>query len=159
MDRPFFRVLRVVEPLLMVFSLGLLIWSLVSGDAGNLPLWSGFLLVMTVFFYVQQFVWYPRKAVKDQLTRQALEDGQAALENRLYFTEENIANRRGDSDQLLHMDYDKLKRLTETRRLLILTTKRNRLIPLDKKGFQNGTPEDLKKLLRHKAPNLKESRE
>ena len=150
MNRPVFRVLRIAEPVLALLCLGLLIWA-VSDSQLRYAIWCGFLLVMLVFFYVQQFLLYPKKAVKNQLRRQALDDGAAELVNRLYFTEKNVANRRGDSDQLLHMDYDKIKQITETRNLLILTTKRNRLIPLDKGGFENGSAEDLRKLLQQKT--------
>ena len=155
LNRPFFRILRIAEPVLAACFLGLGLWALLAGDAGHLPLWCGFLVLMIGFFYVQQFVWYPRKAVKNQLMHQAMDDGQAALENRLWFTEENVANRRGEGGQVLHMPYGRIKRLTETPRLLILTTRSNRLIPLDKQGFENGSAEDLKKLLRRKVVNLK----
>ena len=155
MDRPFFRVLRWVERLVMAAALGLLIWAVAAKQSVITVLEAVFLLAMAAFFYLQQFVFYPRKAVKNQLARQAVEDGQAALVNRIYFTEANVANRRGEGDLVLHMGYEKLKRLSETPRLLILTTRSNRLIPLDKRGFANGTAEDLKKLLARKAPNLK----
>lgn len=157
MNRPFFRGLRIAEPCLMVLSLGLMIFGLAEGQT-RLGLWGGFLLVMIGFFYVQQFILYPKKAVKNQLLRQAMDDGQAELVNRIYFTERNVANLRGESDQALHMDYDKIKRLSETRRLLILTTRSNRLIPLDKRGFENGGAEDLRRLLARKAPRMKTER-
>ncbi len=150
MNRPFFRVLRILEPLLMLFSLGLGIWAFREGRM-ELVIRCGFLLAMLVFFYLQQLVIYPRKAVKNQLRRQAMDDGAAELENRLWFTEENVANRRGESEQILHMDYDKLKRVTRTPRLLVLTTRRNRLIPLDRAGFENGTEEELLRLLYEKT--------
>ena len=140
--------------MLAAVSLGLLIWALADGQT-RFALWCGFLLLMLGFYYVQQFVRYPKKAVKNQLRRQAVDDGAEELVNRLYFTEENIGNRRGDSDLVLHMDYGKLKRITETPNLIVLTTKANRLISLDKTGFENGTAEDLKKLLQNKCPNIK----
>ena len=152
MDAPFLRATRILEPILMVLSLGLLIWAVVARRGAAPILWGAFLLGMTGFFYVQQMVLYPRRAVKNQLTRQALEDGAAELENRLWFREENIANRRGEGDQLLHMGYDKVKRLAETRRLIVITTRRNRLIPLDKEGFQNGGPAEFWGLMARKAP-------
>ena len=155
MRTPFFRVLRVLEPILAVLALGLLIWA-VSARRGTGPvIWNGFLLVMVSFFYVQQFIIYPRRAVKNQLTRQLLDDGTEALENHLYFTEENVANRRGQADALLHMDYAKIKRVSGTKRLILLTTRANRVIPLDRAGFSGGTAEDLLRLLREKAPGAK----
>jgi len=154
MNRPFFRVLRVGEPLLALLCLGLLIWAVTDGQP-RYAVWCGFLLVMLGFFYVQQFLLYPKKAVKNQLLRQLRDDGAAELENRLYFTQESVANRRGNSDQVLHMDYSKLKGITETRSLIILTTKANRLISLDKNGFTNGTAQDLKQLLAEKCPQIK----
>ena len=154
MNRPLFRVLRIVEPALALLCLGLLIWAVTDGQP-RYAIWCGFLLVMLGFFYVQQFLLYPKKAVKNQLRRQALDDGATELVNRLYFTEESVANRRGDSDQILHMDYGKIKRLAETERLILLTTRANRLIPLDKAGFENGTAEDLTKLLAVKCPQLR----
>lgn len=154
MRRPFFRVLRMVETGLAALSLGLLIWAVADGQP-RFALLCGFLLAMICFFYVQQFLWYPKKAVKNQLLRQALEDGAEELVNRLYFTQENVGNRRGDSDQVLHMDYSKIKRFSETDRLFVLTTQANRLIPLDKVGFTNGTAEDLKALLQIKCPHIK----
>lgn len=154
MDRPLFRVLRIGEPVLALLCLGLLIWALADGQP-RFALWCGFLLAMLCFFYVQQFLWYPKKAVKNQLLRQAMDDGAAELVNRLYFTQENVANRRGDGDLLLHMDYGRIKRVTETHRLIVLTTKANHLIPLDKAGFENGDAEDLKKLLAAKCARLR----
>ena len=150
MNRPFFRVLRILEPLLMLFSLGLGIWAFREGRM-ELVIRCGFLLAMLLFFFLQQLVIYPRKAVKNQLRRQAMDDGAAELENRLWFTEENVANRRGESEQILHMGYDKLKRVARTPRLIVLTTLRNRLIPLDRSGFENGTEEDLLRLLYEKT--------
>ncbi|MBO4418924.1 MAG: YcxB family protein [Oscillospiraceae bacterium] len=154
MNRPFFRVLRVGEPLLALLCLGLLIWAVTDGQP-RYAIWCGFLLVMLGFFYVQQFLLYPKKAVKNQLLRQLRDDGAAELENRLYFTQESVANRRGDSAQVLHMDYGKIRRVTETERLIVLTTRTRRLIPLDKSGFENGTVEDLNALLQAKCPKLR----
>ena len=154
MQRPFFRVLRGAEIALAVICLGLLGWA-VADCQPRFALLCGFLLAMICFFYAQQFLWYPRKAVKNQLLRQALDDGAEALVNRLYFTEENVGNRRGDSAQVLHMDYGKIRRVTETERLIVLTTRTKRLIPLDKSGFENGTAEDLKALLQAKCPKLR----
>jgi hypothetical protein len=154
MNRPFFRVLRVLEPLLMVLSLGLTILAL-TGKQTRLAVWCGFLFVMTGFFYVQHFILNPKKAVKNQLLRQAMDDGAEALVNRLWFTEESVANLRGESDLVLHMSYDKIKRLTETPRLLVITTRSNRLIPLDRRGFENGAEEDLCRLMERKAPKAR----
>ena len=155
MNRPFFRVLRIGEPILALLCLGLLVWAITDSQP-RFALWCGFLLAMICFFYVQQFLWYPKKAVKNQLLRQAVEDGARELVNRIYFTEANVANRRGDSDLVLHMDYGKLKGVTETDHLIVLTTKANRLISLDKQGFENGTAEDLLTLLQEKCPQIKQ---
>ncbi len=158
MRRPFFRVLGLVELAALLAAAGLLIWALLTEQSTLTILEAVFLLVMALFFFLQQFVLYPRRAVKNQLLRQALDEGAAELVNRLWFTPENVANRRGDSDQLLHMEYKKIKRVSETRRLILLTTRRNRVIPLDKNGFANGTAEDLYKLLAVKCPKLKTER-
>lgn len=155
MRRPFFRVLRIVELAVLAAALGLLIWAVAAKQDRSTVLQAAFLLAAALFFFVQQFVLYPRRAVKNQLLRQAVDEGSTALENRLWFTEENVANRRGDSDELRHMDYGKIKRVYETRRLILLTTRRRRVIPLDKKGFSNGTAEDLYRLLAVKAPKAK----
>lgn len=158
MKRPFFRVLRGLELAVLLAAAGLLIWSIAAKQSTLTVLEAVFLLAMAGFFYLQQFVLYPRRAVKNQLTRQALEDGAEALENRLWFTPENVANRRGEGDQLLHMPYENIKRVTETEHLIVLTTRRNRLIPLDKAGFANGSAEDLYRLLESKcklSPNRK----
>ena len=151
MKRPFFRVLGGIELAVLLAAAGLLIWALAARQSALTVLEAVFLLAMAGFFYLQQFVLYPRRAVKNQLLRQALEDGAEALENRLWFTPENVANRRGEGDQLLHMPYENIKAVTETERLIVLTTRRNRLIPLDKAGFTNGTAEDLYRLLEDKC--------
>ena len=152
LNTPFFRRLRIAELCLMVLSLGLLIWSIVGG-LGLMPaIWSGFALLMLAYFFWQQFLRYPKNAVRNQLTRQARDDGSAALENWLYFQEENIANRRGEAEELLHMPYTKIRLLLETRRLYVLKTKSKNLIPLDKSGFTNGTGDDFRKLLARKCP-------
>lgn len=158
MKRPFFRVLGGIELAVLLAAAGLLIWAVAARQSVLTVLEAIFLLAMAGFFYLQQFVLYPRRAVKNQLLRQALEDGAEALENRLWFTPENVANRRGEGDQLLHMPYENIKAVTETERLIVLTTRRNRLIPLDKAGFTNGTAEDLYRLLEdkcHLRPNRK----
>lgn len=158
MNRPFFRVLRIIDLAVIAAALGLLVWSLAAKQSVITVLEALFLLGAALFFYVQQFVRYPKQAVKTQITRQALEDGTDALENRLYFTEENVANRRGEGDLILHMPYENITRVSETRRLILLTTRRRRLIPLDKHGFANGGPEELYRLLAVKAPNAKTER-
>lgn len=155
MRRPFFRFLFWTELLVMAAALGLVIWAVVTKQETVILLQAAFLLVMAGFFFVQQFLLYPKRAVKNQLLRQAMDDGTTELTNRLWFTEENVANRRGDGEEIRHMEYKKLKRISETRRLILLTTRRNRLIPLDKKGFENGTAEDLYRLLDQKCPKLK----
>ena len=155
MRTPFLRFLRVLEPILAALALGLLLWAILARRGAGPVLWGAFLLTMVLFFYLQQFILYPRRAVRNQLTRQILEDGTDRLENRLYFTEENVANRRGQGDALLHMDYSKIKRVSGTKRLILLTTRANRVIPLDRAGFSGGTAEDLLRLLREKAPGAK----
>lgn len=153
--RPFFRILRAVELIVVAAALGLVIWAIASKQAGSTLLQACFLLAAAAFFYAQQFLLYPRRAVKNQLLRQALDEGSAALENRLWFTEENVANRRGESDELRHMDYQKIKRVSESERLIVITTRSRSLIPLDKSGFENGGPEELYRLLRRKAPQAR----
>ena len=155
MRRPFFRVLRAVELIVIAAALGLLIWAIAAKQDRSTILQAAFLLAAALFFFIQQFILYPRRAVKNQLLRQAMDEGSTALENRLWFTEENVANRRGESDELRHMEYKKIKRISETRRLILLTTRRNRVIPLDKQGFSNGDAGDLYKLLSVKAPKAK----
>ena len=158
MRRPFFRFLRWVELIVLAAALGLLIWTLAAKQDLSTVLQAVFLLAAAAFFYLQQFVFYPRRAVKNQLLRQAMDDGTTELTNRIWFTQENVANLRGDGDELRHMDYKKIKRISETRNLILLTTRRNRLISLDKKGFENGTAEDLYRLLAEKAPKAKTER-
>jgi len=158
MRRPFFRVLRIVELIVIAAALGLLIWAIAAGQSASTILQAAFLLAAALFFFVQQFLLYPRRAVKNQLLRQATDEGTVALENRLWFTPENVANRRGEGDELRHMDYKKIKRVSETKNLILLTTRRNRLISLDKKGFENGTAEDLYRLLDRKCPKLKKQK-
>ena len=155
MRRPFFRFLRWAELLLMAAALGLMIWALLTKQSGMTVLQAAFLLLMAGFFFVQQFVLYPRRAVKNQLLRQAVDEGSTALTNRLWFTERNVANRRGEGEEIRHMAYDQIKRVSETPELILLTTRRNRLISLDKQGFENGTAEDLYELLARKAPKAK----
>ena len=45
MNRPVFRVLRIVEPALALLCLGLLIWAVSDGQP-RYAIWCGFLLVM-----------------------------------------------------------------------------------------------------------------
>lgn len=158
MRRPFFRFLFWTELLVMAAALGLVIWAVAAKQGAATILQAAFLLLMAGFFFVQQFVLYPKRAVKNQLLRQAMDDGTTELTNRLWFTEENVANLRGEGDELRHMEYKKIKRVSETKNLILLTTRRNRLISLDKKGFENGTAEDLYKLLDQKCPKLKKKR-
>lgn len=155
MRRPFFRFLFWMELIVMAAALGLLVWAVSTKQGTAAILQAAFLLVMAGFFFVQQFLLYPKRAVKNQLLRQAMDDGTTELTNRLWFTEENVANLRGEGGELRHMDYKKIKRVSETKNLILLTTRRNRLISLDKKGFENGTAEDLYRLLEAKCPKLK----
>ena len=46
-----------------------------------------------------------------------------------------MANRRGDSPELRHMDYKKIKRVTETRRLILLTTRATGSFPWTKRAL------------------------
>lgn len=155
MQTPLFRVLRIGEPCLMAVSLVLLIWALVKKLGATPVLFYGLLLAALLFFYVQQIVLYPRRAVKNQLLRQAEDYGTLELENRLYFKEENVANRRGEAEELLHMPYEKLRSVREGERLIILITKRKNTVPLDKNGFENGTAEDFWRLIAVKAPKAR----
>ena len=152
---PALRILRIAEPVLGVITLGLLIYSLIVGAGATAVLINAFMLIMLTYFFVQQFILYPKKAVKNQLRRQAADDGTLALENRLYFREENVANRRGEGDLLLHMPYGKIRRAAADGRLIVLTTKSKNTIPLDRGGFFNGTEEDFWALLAKKAPQAK----
>ena len=154
MRRPFFRFLFWTELIVMAAALGLLIWAIAARQSSTTILQAVFLLVMAGFFFVQQFILYPRRAVKNQLLRQAMDEGTTELTNRLWFTEDSVANLRGDSDEVRHMEYKKIKRVMETRNLILLTTRRNRLISLDKRGFENGTAEDLYRILEAKCPKL-----
>lgn len=150
MNRPFFKVLRWVEIVLAVLCVGLTVKAIQGGEA-RLAVWCGSVAVMIGFFFLQQFVLYPKKAVKNQITRQAMDDGTLALENRLWFKDENVANRRGEQEQILHMPYANIRRVTETSRLFVITTKHNRLIPLDKAGFADGTAEDFRRRIAEKT--------
>lgn len=152
---PALRILRVAEPVLALAVLGLLIYSIVVDAGATAVLINAFMLIMLCYFYLQQFVFYPKKAVKNQLQRQAVDDGTLTLENRLYFREENVANRRGESDQLLHMPYSRIRSAAADGRLIVLTTKSKNTIPLDREGFANGTEEEFWRLLRTKAPQAK----
>ena len=158
LDHPFFRVLRILEPALMVLCLGMLIWTIATHKGTGPAVLIGLVLAAVAAIYWAQFIRYPKKSIHDQILRQVLEDGTDALTNRLWFTEANVANRRGNRRDVLHMSYDRIKRVYETRRLIVLTTRRNRLIPLDKAGFENGSAEDLYRLLAVKAPNAKTER-
>lgn len=152
---PFFRFLRILEPCLMALSLGLLIWALVKRLGTTPVLFYGLLLAALLYFYLQQFILYPQKAVKNQLIRQGTDYGTLELENWLYFKDENIANRRGEAEELLHMPYEKIRKVIEGRELIVLVTKSRNSIPLDRRGFTNGTAEDLLRLLAEKAPEAK----
>jgi len=152
---PFFRFLRILEPCLAAVSLGLLIWALVKGLGTTPVLFYSLLLAAPVYFWLQQFVLYPRRAVKNQLLRQYADFGSEVPENRLYFKAENIANRRGEAEELLHMPYTKLRKVIEGSRLIVLVTKSRNAIPLDRAGFENGDAEDLLRLLAEKAPAAK----
>lgn len=150
MNRPFLKVLRWVEILLCALCLGLMVKAIQGGES-RLAVWCGSVAVMIGFFYLQQFVRYPKKAVKNQLTRVAVDEGTLAPEDTLWFKDENVARRRGEQGEILHMPYGNIRRVFETRRLFVITTKHNRLIPLDKKGFADGTAEDFCRLIAEKT--------
>ncbi len=152
---PLLRILRVGEPILALLALGLLIWSLIESQSDLAVLRNVFMFIMIVYFYLQQFVFYPRKAVKNQLRRQISDDGAAELENRLFFREENVANLRGDAEVPLHMPYGKIKRVFADGRLIVISTASKNTIPLDREGFSNGTEEDFWRLIRRLAPQAK----
>lgn len=155
MGTPLLRIIRYFELFLMAVILGLLLWVII-GKLGARPIiWLGFALAMLLYFYWQQFIKYPKKAVRNRMINLALNDGVDEVENYLYFKQENIANRRGDAERLLHMPYKKVKRLTESDRLIVITTKSRHAVPLDRQGFQNGTEEDFWRLIAEKAPKAK----
>ncbi len=158
MGAPVLRFIRYLELFLMAVCVGLMLWALVGKQGAQMLIWPGFALAMLLYFYWQQFVNYPKKAVKNRMVRLALDEGAEELENLLYFKEENIANRRGEAETLLHMPYRKVKRLTESRRLIVITTKSRHLVPLDRQGFENGDEADFWRLIRRKAPKAKRYR-
>ena len=152
---PGLRFAGILEPVLALVALGLMIWSIAARAGAAAILLSAFLLGMLIYFYLQQFVLYPKKAVKNQLLRQATGDGSLAPENRLFFREENVANLRGEAEEPLHMPYEKIKRVFADGRLIVIQTRSKNNIPLDREGFSNGTEEDFWRILRQKAPRAK----
>lgn len=152
---PALRVGRILEPVLAALALGLLILAAVTRAGLTAILLNAFLLLMLTYFYLQQFVFYPRKAVRNQLRRQISDDGAAELENRLFFREENVANLRGEAEVPLHMPYGKIKRVFADGRLIVISTASKNTIPLDREGFSNGTEEDFWRLIRRLAPQAK----
>jgi len=151
----FFRVLRVLEPLLAAVSLALLIWALAKGLGTAPVLFYSLLLAASVFFYVQQFIRYPRRAVKNQLLRQAADWGTPEPEARLWFGPESVARCVGDADEPQHMPYEKIRSVREDGELIVLLTRSRNVIPLPKDGFENGTAEDLWRLLARRAPQAR----
>lgn len=158
MHTPILRFVRYFELLLMALCVGLLLWALIGRLGAQMLIWPGFALAMLLYFYWQQFINYPKKAVKNRMVRLALDEGAEELENILYFKDENIANRRGEAETLLHMPYRKVKRLTESDRLIVITTRSRHLVPLDRQGFANGDEADFWRLITQKAPKAKRNR-
>ena len=152
---PLLRIGKIAEPVLAVLALGLLIWAAVARMGRTAVLLNAFVLAMLCYFYLQQFVLYPRRAVKNQLLRQARDDGSLQVENRLFFTEQSVANLRGEAEEPLHMSYRKIKRVFADGGLIVIQTRSKNNIPLDRKGFSNGTEEDFWRLIRRKAPDAK----
>lgn len=158
MRAPVLRFVRYFELFLMAVCVGLLLWAVIGKLGGRMMIWPGFALAMLLYFYWQQFINYPKKAVKNRMLRLAIDDGVEELENILYFKDENIANRRGEAETLLHMPYGKVKRLTESERLIVITTKSRHLVPLDRNGFENGTEADFWTRITYKAAKAKRYR-
>lgn len=155
MRTPFFRFLRILEPILVLIAAGLLLWAFITKQNAGVIIRGVFLLAMVLFFYFQQFYYYPKKAVKAQLLRYARDEGSLYVEDLLYFREENVARRRGEEGELLHMPYEKIRKVVESRDLFVIRTKSKNLIPLDKDGFENGDAEDFRRILAEKAPKAK----
>ena len=63
LNRPFFRILRIVEPLLIALCLGLLIWTLAARRGTGPAVLLGFVLVSVCLLYWLQFIRYPKKSV------------------------------------------------------------------------------------------------
>ena len=75
LNRPFFRILRIGEPLLIALCLGLLIWTLAARRGTGPAVLLGFVLVSVCLLYWLQFIRYPKKSVHDQLVKQAWRTG------------------------------------------------------------------------------------
>lgn len=61
----------------------------------------------------------------------------------------------GHVNEELHVSYDKLLRVVETKNLIVLITKKRQTFSLDKNGFRNGTEEDFWRLIAEKCPEAK----
>ena len=155
MRTPFFRVLRIVEPILILVSAGLLLMAILAKQGTAAIIRNAFLLAMVLFFYIQQFFYYPKKAVRAQLLRYARDERHMNEPDILYFGDKNVARRRGEDGELLHMPYEKIKKVVESRDLFVIRTKSKNLIPLAKNGFENGDSADFRRIITEKAPQAK----
>ena len=153
MHTPVFRIIRAVELFLMALFAGLLIWALIDRAGTGPVLEAALFLAMVSYFYVYQLILLPRKLVKKQILHYA--DGDDYTDNEIYFFPANVGNRRSPDAELLHMDYARIKRVNESEHYIVLTTRANALVPLDKARFSNGGPAELWPLLREKAPGAK----
>ncbi len=68
------------------------------------------------------------------------------------FGPEELSLRVSYSDDLLRLPYKSLRRVLETKDLLILTTKARLSYPLDPVRFVNGSQEDFWRLMKEKCP-------
>ena len=151
MRSPLICALQAVDLGLMALFAGLLILAIVKKAGAGPIIEAALLLIMVSYFYIYQFLYLPRRLVKKQILHYATIDGYR--DNEIFFFPANVGNRRGE--EILHMDYGRIKRVNESARYIVLTTGGSNLIPLDKTRFENGGPEDFWRLLAQYSPKTK----
>ncbi len=113
------------------------------------------IVLLAVFLIWFHYGLQPRYTAKLQIKRHIDTGRPAAYETCAMFLEQEILGSADVSNDLLHLQYDTIRRVFKTKRLIVLVTKNRLLLMLDPQRFENGTEADFRKLLSEKCPGLR----
>lgn len=115
-------------------------------------------IVIGVFMLCWRHLFLPKYSAKVQIKRREELLGVDRFPMELELRDDALVSRVPQFNEERSLPYDKLRRIQETEKLIVLITKQRQLMTLDKAGFRNGTEEDFWRLISEKCPDAKRKR-
>ena len=122
----------------------------------KLPLYALSLFCAAMILF--RYLFIPRYSAAMQMKRKKELVGTDRFPVETGFFDSEILTRvqnNGQINEEFRISYDKLRRIVETKNLIVLITKQWQFFTLDKAGFKNGSEEDFWRLVSEKCPEAK----